>query len=665
MNMKSLLKPVLWFLVGMLATTTLLRFALGLGATTALNDATPWGLWIAFDVMSGVALAAGGFVIAAAVHIFGKESCRGFARPAVLTAFLGYAAVAVSLLYDLGIPFHIWHPLVYPQAHSVLFEVAMCVMLYLTVLFLEICPVMLEHPCLDKPFLRKIHGLLRKVTVPLVILGVVLSTLHQSSLGSLFLIAPQRVHPLWYSPWIWVFFLFSAVGLGLSVVILESLFSRWYFGHSVRIGLLAGLARIASFVLLGYVALRTADLAFQGSLGALLQDGWERNLFLLEMGLVLIPSLALLWRAVRFNLKAIAISSIALVLGVLGYRFNVSLVAFVRPEGVSYFPSWIELVVTLGLVAAFVLIFIFFVEHFRIFPKAHEEKVAGVGPSPFTHGSNPLATNPLLPESLASAHRYSWAFVVGACLAMGFFSSRFSSGSLMIETPVAHPIELERRIAQEGGSPDFPWPEIDSHLPDAEKLMMLDGNRNGRLVIFAHEGHQQRLGFQESCRLCHHKNLPLRSESSCSHCHSDMFLKTDIFNHLDHIGKLQVGKEQQDVCSKCHLAGQTKTREATLGCWNCHESFSGDSELIDSTPEGTRGWAPSYRDAMHGVCLNCHRRLVLESPDDYPASFSECRQCHRQVPVEYLNDLQPYKHVGTPGLTGVAAVNGSELTPGI
>ena len=131
------LVTLLWFLVGMMAATTVIRFLFGLGATTALSDANPWGLWIAFDVMSGVALAAGGFVVAAAVHIFGWTQYRAFARPAILTAFLGYLAVAVSLLYDLGIPLHIWHPVVYPQPHSVLFEVAMCVILYLTVLVLE------------------------------------------------------------------------------------------------------------------------------------------------------------------------------------------------------------------------------------------------------------------------------------------------------------------------------------------------------------------------------------------------------------------------------------------------------------------------------------------------------------------------------------------------
>ncbi len=152
-------KTILWALVGVLAVLTLARFMRGLGATTALTDVAPWGFWIAFDVMSGVALAAGGFVVAATVYIFGREEYHRFVRPAILTALLGYVAVAVGLLYDLGLPWHIWHPMIYPQHHSVLFEVAMCVMLYLTVLSLEFAPVVLEHPWFDRPLFRTVHSL--------------------------------------------------------------------------------------------------------------------------------------------------------------------------------------------------------------------------------------------------------------------------------------------------------------------------------------------------------------------------------------------------------------------------------------------------------------------------------------------------------------------------
>ena len=189
------LKTVLWTFAGALAALTFARFWHGLGATTNLSDATPWGLWIALDVMAGVALAAGGFVLAGTVYIFGLEKYRPLVRPAILTAFLGYVAVAVGLIYDLGLPWHIWHPMVYWQHHSVLFEVAMCVMTYLAVLALEFSPVVLEHPSFERPVFRVMLRLLKMFTIPLVIAGIILSTLHQSSLGSLFLIVPHRLHP--------------------------------------------------------------------------------------------------------------------------------------------------------------------------------------------------------------------------------------------------------------------------------------------------------------------------------------------------------------------------------------------------------------------------------------------------------------------------------------
>ena len=171
--------------------------------------------------------------LAATVYIFGLERYRPFVRPAILTAFLGYVAVAIGLLYDLGLPWHIWHPMIFPQHHSVLFEVAMCVMLYLTVLALEFSPAVLEHPWFDRrPALRAIHRVVRRLTIPLVIAGIVLSTLHQSSLGSLFLIQPFRVHPLWYSPILPLLFFVS--GLPLNVLVFIS-FYAWGFSWRNRL----------------------------------------------------------------------------------------------------------------------------------------------------------------------------------------------------------------------------------------------------------------------------------------------------------------------------------------------------------------------------------------------------------------------------------------------
>ncbi len=306
----AVLKTVLWGLVGVLAAVTFVRFTRGLGAVTNLSDGTPWGLWIGFDVMSGVALAAGGFVLAATVYIFGLERYHSFARPAVLTAFLGYAAVAVGLLYDLGLPWNIWHPLVHWQHHSVLFEVAMCVMLYLTVLGLEFAPAVLEHPLFANRFFQMVHKVLKKATIPLVITGIVLSTLHQSSLGSLFLIVPYRLHPLWYSHIIYVLFFVSAVALGLMMVVTESLVAAHFLGHKAHVREVGGLGLAASVVLWIYLALRLGDLAIRGDLGLALNGSRMGLLFLFEIGVsAVLPATLLLFRRVRSSLRGVGVAA--------------------------------------------------------------------------------------------------------------------------------------------------------------------------------------------------------------------------------------------------------------------------------------------------------------------------------------------------------------------
>ena len=358
--------------------------------------------------MSGVALAAGGFVVAATVYIFGRQRYHAFARPAILTALLGYAAVATGLLYDLGLPWHILNPVVHPQHHSVLFEVAMCVMLYLTVLFLEFSPVILEHPRFQRPWLMRLHALLKKVTIPLVITGIVLSTLHQSSLGSLFLIAPYRLHALWYSPYIWVLFFVSAVALGLAMVISESFFSAWLFGHKPKRELLGNLGRAASVVLLLYVLLRLGDLALRGKLDRALEPNGHAVLFWFELGVsALLPALLLQWRRVRESHGGLFGSAALVVLGMIGYRFDVCIVAFARPEDMPYFPSWMEIAVSIGIVAAAMLVFVFFVGHLRVYP-ADELGPAEPPPRPA-----PESVRPILVGPAAAPRRYSLAAVLG------------------------------------------------------------------------------------------------------------------------------------------------------------------------------------------------------------------------------------------------------------
>jgi len=359
-------------LVVILATglySTWLRFSQGLGATTALSDEFPWGLWVGFDILCGVALAAGGFTISAIVYVFRIKRFEPIVRPAILTAFLGYGLVVVGLIFDLGRGDRLWHPLVMWNPHSVMFEVAWCVMLYGTVLALEFSPMLLERLGWTKPL-----KMVKSAMIPLVILGVVLSTLHQSSLGSLYLIIPGKLHAFWYSPWLPLFFFVSAVGLGAAMTIFESFLSHRAFRRRLELDLLSGLGKVIVVVLGLYVVLRLADLINRGALATVLEATYEARLFQAELLLgAIAPILLLLVPAVRRNDFGLFAASLMVISGFLLNRLNVSLTGLERSAGVAYLPSWVEVSVTLSLVALGFLLFGLAVKYLRVFPESEEE----------------------------------------------------------------------------------------------------------------------------------------------------------------------------------------------------------------------------------------------------------------------------------------------------
>ena len=368
MNFEKLPKLTFWRAVLVLILSagfyaSLIRFTKGLGAATNLTDRFPWGLWIGFDVICGVGLAAGGFTLAATVYIFHLRRFHPVLRPAILTAFLGYALVAVALMYDLGKPYNVWHPLIMWNPHSVMFEVAWCVMLYLTVLALEFSPAVLERFKLHKPL-----KLIKAVTVPLVIVGVLLSTLHQSSLGSLFLIVPSKLHPYWYSPLLPLFFFISAVGVGMAMVIFESNLSGRAYGHEAEMPLLASLGKAMAVVLGVYGILRFRDLWARGALVYLRQASTETVLFALEivLGLVL-PLFLLLVRRVREDRDGLFAIAVLVITGFLLNRLNVSITGLEYSAHAHYFPKWTEVAVTLSIVGMGFLCFALAVRYLKVF----------------------------------------------------------------------------------------------------------------------------------------------------------------------------------------------------------------------------------------------------------------------------------------------------------
>jgi len=327
--------------------STILRFARGLGAATNLSDAFPWGLWIGFDLLCGVGLAAGGFTMAAVVHIFNVERFKPVIRPAILTAFLGYLLVIMALLIDLGRPWFIWHPIIMWNHHSVMFEVAWCVMLYTTVLAVEFSPVVLERLRWKKPL-----QLVRKALPFFIVAGVLLSTLHQSSLGSLYLIVPNKLHPLWWSPMLPILFWLSALAAGCCMVILESFLSQQAFRHPLGNDVREGLASMALVLLIPYALLRILDLLQRGVMSLAFLPNLEGRLFLLEMVLgSILPIALLLSQRVRRSPRGQVSVAIMAILGFVLHRLNVSVTGMEATLRAGYFPRWTEVAVTMMIVA--------------------------------------------------------------------------------------------------------------------------------------------------------------------------------------------------------------------------------------------------------------------------------------------------------------------------
>ena len=345
---------VLGGLIVLAFVVAMIRYVNGLGAVTNLNDNTGWGLWISFDLLCGVALASGAFITASMVYLFGGERYRPLLRPAILTGFLGYLMVIVALLVDLGHPERIWYLIIFWNPHSVMFEVGWCVMLYTFVLALEFSPLVFERFGMEAPR-RLIHALV----IPLAIAGATLSTLHQSSLGSLYTILPDQLDKIWYTPLLPLMFWLTAVAVGPAMVIVESTISSRVFRRGLELDLLGGLARVLPFILAAYIAVKIGDLAGSGELGLLTEWGLESGLWWLEiLGFVLLPMVLFSLPAVRQSSVGLLFSALLVISGVILSRFAVSLIAIGKPEfAASYVPHPLEFAVTIGVVAAGVAAF--------------------------------------------------------------------------------------------------------------------------------------------------------------------------------------------------------------------------------------------------------------------------------------------------------------------
>ena len=352
----------------------LYRLATGLGSITAMNDGYPWGLWIAFDVVTGTALACGGYAVAMLVYVVNRGQYHPMVRPAVLTSALGYTLAGMGVGLDVGRWWNIWRvPLIFWHWNldSVLLEVALCIMAYTGVAWLELSPAFLEKgretawPALSRVS-EKALPIVNKALLWIIALGILLPTMHQSSLGALMLLAGPRLHPLWNTGWMPLLFLTSCIGMGFAAVVFEAALSSWLFRREPERDMLAGLAGVLVPIMSFYVLLRLADIAYRGQLGALFALDLYSVMTLIELALFIAPIAMLMNRAKRRQIGHLFRVAMLFMLAGSLYRFDTYLVAFRPGAQWSYFPSVGELLVTLGLVSAEIMVYIAVVKIFPI-----------------------------------------------------------------------------------------------------------------------------------------------------------------------------------------------------------------------------------------------------------------------------------------------------------
>jgi len=510
--------------------STFVRFFHGLGAATNLSDRFPWGLWVGFDILCGVALAAGGFTISAIVYIFHLERFRPIVRPAILTAFLGYMLVIFALMFDLGLPYRVWHPLVMWNPHSVMFEVGWCVTLYSTVLALEFSPIVFERFKMEK-VLKVLHIFM----LPLVVLGVLLSTLHQSSLGSFYLIIPSKLYPLWYTPWLPVFFFLTALTLGCAMTIVESFLSARAFKKEIEMPLLTDIGKVTLVLLCVNFVAKTQDLWSRKVLPLAFERTYEGRLFLAEMLIGLVaPAVLLAIPAVRKSRRGLFASAILVVLGIVMNRLNVSITGMERSSGVSYAPSLTEVSVTLMIVGIGFALFTLAAKYLPVFE--HATKEAEPEPAwPEPAWQEPKRARRPLVSVLGIAGGLAALLFVSA---MGLTAQGVRSKPLPA-TPEATAVQAQKTMALASfrmpsdvafpQSPDSPAPVVFSHAAhvDSGAPDCISCHRDGFSFVRTASARTAAApgALHKLCGQCHDGTSAFSVEADCEKCHAEAAAK--------------------------------------------------------------------------------------------------------------------------------------------
>lgn len=596
------IKDLFWVLAIAGLVVGIGRFAFGLGASTNMLDSLPWGLWKIFNMVAGAALATSGFVLASVIYIVQLDRFKPVARLSIVIGFLGYGSSLTALVFDVGLPHRGWHPLFMWNPHSFLFEVFWCVSCYWSITALELVPIITERFRLNK-FTHFMH----EIMLPFVILGITLSTMHHSSLGSLFLASPTRLHPLWHTIWLPPEFFLSAMGAGLALIIFVSLACAWLYGRKTDMKILGALAKAQGVILLIYLVVKVIDFTVHGKwnyvFGA--DASWESAVFGVEILLQAIGPIAILAvPKLRKQVPWLMVASIAALIGLLMHRLDTGIVGYYRSAGQIYLPNLSEYILSFGVLSAAALIFFFLVERFHIFDAPEEEGHHDEDEAPHVEGAHgPIPA--------------IWSRDEARTVFLGRGGIRAIFITVLI-IPIAW-ICLKQEAT--GAFRPIAAPvKATIGLDPLRATLRIDGNRANEAVDFPHDKHKKELGEDASCIKCHHLSLPNDNSTACYMCHADMGTSTDIFDHDAH----QERHGGDDSCATCHDPDLAESAETAKACIDCHrENMAG---IEKQTLKGYSHVAAGYKVAMHGLCITCHR-LKEKDPAD-PLGIGNCQKCH-------------------------------------
>ena len=635
----------------------LARLFNGLAPITNLDDFYPWGIWIAIDVACGVALAAGGFTTAAIAEIFGGHRFKPLLRPAILTAWLGYFMVAVGLMFDLGRYWNVWRPVFNWQGNSVLFEVGMCVMAYLAVLTVEMSPALIEglkerierrdwgHKVLakiEKP-LNLVHSWVKAILPIFIVAGVVLSCMHQSSLGTLMVIAPTKVSTLWYTPLMPLLFLLSAMMVGFPMVILESIIAHKSFGKEHDLGLIGSLAKYVPYIIGVYAAFKFGDLIVRWKQLNFTQHADATVFWAAEIVLgILAPLVLFSLPAVRRSVNWLLTASLLVIGGVVLNRVNVYVVGYYPPfTKARYFPAIGELALTIGLACGLMLLYRFFAIRFPI--------IAGEAKTAEARAEVPHRHVPVLKPVWTAVFRgTAAAFLIGFVVLYSLVHTRAIEASAEASQIIQLAKAAPRPVLDTAGFTHSARPEA------YRNLYVLDSPELNRKtdyyepVRFTHRTHE--VNSDSNCAICHHRyamdpedrigedlnkmheGIEVRIQgASCLSCHEDLTEK------------------EFRKCSQCHFESNEPDYPARIGlkgayhrqCIGCHEK----------QPDQAK--APTDCGSCHHPLVPDHKALLnLPAQPTLSEVTARCLACHEDTGADVLKTAH-WNWLGpTPSLSG-------------